>query len=83
MPKLTSNQIEILRLMQQPEAIVYYMEYMGRFNPNPYYFINAGLKKCTKQIEALLKAGLAEQYDENRYSARHKVRLTEAGRNWK
>lgn len=77
--KLTKSQIEILTLMQKPGVVVYFMEYRGRFNPNAYYFISEGYKKCTKQIEALLARGLAETYDQNKYNASHKVRLTEAG----
>lgn len=83
MKKLTKPQLELLMLMQQSNSRVHYMHYMGRFNPNAYYFESNSMKKYTKQTEALLKHGLAECYDTSPFSGKHKVRLTEAGKNYK
>ena len=58
--KLTKLQQEILDEMKKPGARAFYMPYMGRFRPEPYWFISTSHKKCTKQIERLIALGLVK-----------------------
>ena len=61
---LSSLAQELYAAMQKG-VVCHYMPYMGRFNPNAYYFRTDSHKRCTKQAESLLKAGLVEKRDED------------------
>ena len=54
-----------LHVAMQQGVTCFYMPYMGRFNQTPYYFRSDTHKRCTKQAEALLKAGLVEKYNKD------------------
>lgn len=58
-------------------VILYFMPYMGRFNPCSYYFRNDTLKHCTAAARALLERGLVEKYDEDWRG--HKLRYPTTG----
>ena len=76
--KLTPKMVELLKAMRDGQR-VYYAPYMGRFNPRAYYRCQA-VGQCTKQVEALLARGLIRKANQERYSGRHDVELTDAGR---
>ncbi len=53
-------------------AIAHYMPYMGRFRPNPYWFID-GLRdktnKCTREMRVLLRHKLAVEINDRGYGS--------------
>ena len=55
--KLTKAQLACLVELSKPGACAHYMRYMGRFTPNPYWFMSTTMRKVTKQIEFLHKHG--------------------------
>ncbi len=57
--KLSKTQSELLDALRAGVRVIY-MRYMGRFNPNPYYFRNDTHSHCTAAAEALLKKGLVQ-----------------------
>lgn len=63
-PKLSALTTELYTAMRTG-VICYYMPYMGRFNQTPYYFRSDTHKRCTKQAETLLRAGLVEKYNKD------------------
>jgi hypothetical protein len=64
--KLTEKQQDLLGAMRNG-VVCHYMRYMGRFNPNPYYFRNDTHARCTKQAERLLELGLVQKVDKNQF----------------
>lgn len=64
--KLSKTQAELLAAMRAG-AECYYMRYMGRFNPAPYYFRNDTMRRCTAQVKALLDKGLVEKVPTSRF----------------
>ncbi len=36
--RLSKTQQEVLNILKEPGSFLHFMEYMGRFNPNAYYF---------------------------------------------
>lgn len=52
-----------------------FMPYMGRFNPAPYYFRNDTMKRCTAAVRGLIKRGMVERFDMDKFGGRHKVRV--------
>ena len=63
-----------LHAAMQHGVTCFYMPYMGRFNQTPYYIRSDTHKRCTKQAEALLKAGLVETYNHDWRG--HSLRVT-------
>ena len=55
---LTKAQQKILDEMRKPGARAIYMPYMGSFQPEAYWFLTTTRKRCTRQIEKLIKLGL-------------------------
>lgn len=74
--KLSAPQQDLLDGLRRG-AICHYMPYAGRFNPTPYYFRSDTMAHCTKQVEALIKRGLAERFDVKQYGD-HKIRAAAA-----
>ena len=72
--KLPKTQQELLDAMQAG-VICHYMPYMGRLRPNPYYFRNDNMKRCTAAAGALLEKGLVEVFDKDWNG--HKLRAKE------
>lgn len=69
---LSPTQADLLKAIRRGVK-VHYMEYLGRHNPNPYYFRNDTHKRCTAAVDALVAKGFLEIYDQN--YGKHKVRL--------
>jgi hypothetical protein len=57
--QLTPSQQELLDAMKAG-VVLHYMPYVGRVNPNEYYFRSDTMRKCTSPAKALLKAGLVQ-----------------------
>jgi len=64
--KLTAVQQAVLNRMRSG-ALAHYMPYMGRFRPNPYWFLDDNMEHCTRQVQRLIKLGLA-RYSKREYS---------------
>ncbi len=64
---LTEKENEILNKLKEGIKC-HYMEYMGRFNPNPYWFMSDNGRKCTIQIKGLEKKGYIKILSPNPYS---------------
>ena len=75
---LTKPQQELLDALRAG-LFCHYMKYMGRFNASPYYFLSGTTKRCTAQVEVLLKRGLAEKFEVKTFGD-HKVRVSQEGR---
>ena len=55
---LSKTQQEVLSLLQENGSFLYFMPYMGKFNPKPYYFISGTLKNVRySTVQALFKLG--------------------------
>lgn len=54
-----------LYVAMQNGVTCFYMPCAGRFNPTAYYFRSDTYERCTKQVKALIKAGLVEKCDED------------------
>jgi len=63
--QLSASARELYAKMQAGDAQVYYMRYMGSFNPSAYYYRSDTGRRCTRQVASLLAAGLIERFDEN------------------
>lgn len=63
-PRMSVLTKELYASMQNG-VTCFYMPYAGRFNQTAYYFRSDTHKRCTKQVKALIKAGLVEKYDED------------------
>lgn len=77
MSKLSKTQQELYEAMRAG-AICFYMPYMGRFRPNAYYFRNDTNAHCSTAARALLKKGLVELFEKEKYSGSHKLRVKSA-----
>lgn len=77
--KLTPKMEAVLLELSKPKCVAHYMQYMGRFNPNAYYFLSSNYNHCTAQITALQERGLAEIFNDKGFGD-HQVRITAAGR---
>jgi hypothetical protein len=60
--KLPKSQQDLLSAMEGG-VTCFYMRYMGRFNPTPYYFRSDTNRRCTAAALALLGKGLVEKFD--------------------
>ena len=65
-PKLSVRELAVLKRLQEGNA-AHYMPYMGRFRQNAYWFMSGpdypeGFKtsKCTREMDKLIKLGLAK-----------------------
>lgn len=56
--KLSRTQQALLDAMQSG-VTVFYMRYMGSFNPNPYYWRGDNGNRCTAAANALIARGIA------------------------
>ncbi len=54
--ELTEKEKNILERLRKGVKC-YFIVYAGRFNPNPYWFIEDNNEKCTIQIKGLEKKG--------------------------
>ena len=79
--KLTPKMIELLTAMQAGKR-VHFAPFMGRFNPKPYYYC-AGMGQCTPQAKALLARKLVQKVNQEKYTERHELELTDSGKAWK
>lgn len=70
--KLPKSQQELLDAMQAG-AVLNFMPYFGRFNPQEYYYRSDTHRRCTAPAKALLAKGLVERFDMNFRG--HKLRL--------
>ena len=73
MTRLSPPQQRLLDALQRG-AICHYMPYGGRFNPTAYYFCTEDMRRCTSQVRSLLRLGLAEMFDIQKYGD-HKIRI--------
>jgi len=76
--KLTPLQQEALNELDKPDNKAHFSPYMGRFG-GAYWFISSNFKRCTKQIEVLIRVGYLK---ENRGNGYNKITatITEEGR---
>lgn len=75
MGDLSPAQMDALRNLATEDA--HWHRYMGRFNPTPYWSLKS--RRCTRQIEALIKRGFAERIPLNGYGE-FRASITDAGR---
>jgi hypothetical protein len=61
--KLTERQAALLQALKDG-VDVHYAAYMGRFNPNAYYYRSDTRQRVTAQAKALIKRGLAKRSDD-------------------
>lgn len=54
-----------------------WMPHSRRFGGAYFYRSDIG-KRCTKQVEALLRAGLVERFEQNPHNSGHRVRVKPA-----
>jgi hypothetical protein len=73
--KLSPLAQELYAAMQKG-MVCYFKPYMGQFNPCAYYYRDDNAKRCTRQAQALLKAGLVERFDDTWRG--HKLRVKQA-----
>lgn len=80
--KLTKPQAELLLAMQSGVQL-FYMRYMGRFNPNAYYYRGDTHKRCTRAAQSLIEKDfvIADPNSRNRYDP--DWILSEAGKEFK
>lgn len=62
--KLSKTQQELLDAMKSGVEVIY-MPYMGRFNPQDYYFRADNHKRCTAAAKKLKALGLVEVFDKD------------------
>jgi hypothetical protein len=55
--KLTAAQEEVLGELKRG-SVAHYMRYMGRFNPEAYWYLSGSQKRCTRQVKKLITLGL-------------------------
>lgn len=58
---LTKTQLEVLKELSKNGCEAHYMPYMGSFRPSAYWFLSSNHKRCTKQIEKLIKLGFVNR----------------------
>ena len=80
MRKLTDRMTDLLMAMRRG-AEVYYMPYMGRFNPNPYCFRGDTMARCTVEMNGLKDRGLVE-FGKTKPSGSTMMVLTHAGKTY-
>ena len=78
MRKLTDRMTDLLMAMRRGTE-VYYMPYMGRFNPNAYCFRGDTLARCTVEMNGLKDRGLVE-FGKTKSSGSTMIVLTHAGK---
>lgn len=67
--KLSKTQQELYDAMKRG-VVCHFMSGL-----NCYYFRCDSMKRCTTTARALLKTGLIEKFDENKYNADHSLRI--------
>jgi len=67
--KLSKTQQEVLDILKEPGNYLHFMEYMGRFNPNAYYFYhnNIGKRIRFNTVQVLLEKGLVIRKELDRF----------------
>lgn len=63
-PSLSKTQQELLDYLRAGGVCIH-APYAGRFNPSAYWYRRDSFKRCTAAAEALIKKGLAEEFDKN------------------
>lgn len=77
--KLTARQLDVLKQLAKKGVRAHYMPYMGRFNENPYWFIDPG-RKVTPQIDALKKRGLVDVESSDQFGKCTTAKINNKGR---
>ena len=77
----SEKMLVVLRELAKPGAFAHYMRYMGRFNESAYYFVDATMRRCTREIGGLRARELVEYFDVNTFGD-HKVRISAAGKKY-
>jgi len=73
--KLSKTQNECLQHLKDNNTFLHYMEYMGRFNPNAYYFASGTMKRFRDStVKNLIKLGYLKIVKDNGYG-KHEVIL--------
>ena len=73
--KLSKTQQECLDHLKHNKTFLYYMEYMGRFRPNAYYFADKTMKRFRENtVRKLIELEYIEIYESDGYG-KHKARL--------
>lgn len=65
---MTASQQELYAAMQNG-VICHYHRYMGRFNPHPFYTRSDTWERCTVAAKGLLKLGLVERVNEDKFGS--------------
>jgi len=67
--KLSKTQQEVLDILKDPGNYLHFMEYMGSFTPNAYYFCHNNIGKRIRfdTVQVLLKKGLVVRKELDRY----------------
>lgn len=67
--KLSKTQQEVLNILKEPGNYLHFMGYMGKFNPNAYYFShnNIGKRIRVDTVHVLLKQGLVVRKELDRF----------------
>lgn len=74
--KLSNVQLSVLNEIKKPGVKLYYMGYMGRFNPSAYWFISKSMKRVRcSTVKALANAGYIKYKDKiiGGYPMRHEA----------
>lgn len=73
---LSDTQLKALKRLSARGVVAYYQRYMGRFNPNAYWFIADDIRgrRATKQIQILIELGfLSTTKDSLGYTSMAKI----------
>lgn len=76
----TDKMMAVLAELHKPKCRAHFMPYMGRFNEHAYYFLSSTYDRCTREIDGLLKRGLVDRIETNRFDNRHNCVINAAGR---
>lgn len=78
--KITAEQLRVLRLLGEPDAEASFTPYMGSFSPEEYWRVTGG-DRATRQVEALLNAGLLDSKTKGASAyGRRRATINDAGR---
>lgn len=77
--KLTPKMREVLEGLAKPKVSAYFMPYMGRFNPDAYWYTSDDTERCTSQVNALINRGLVSITHRDDLRG-HRAAITPAGR---
>lgn len=78
--KLTDRQLAVLRELAKPDARAYYQPYMGRFNPNAYWFLSTTMRRATKEVRVLVARGLLDTKSKDPFGGNTTATINAKGR---